>query len=99
VFGNGDLCVFGRSATAAPKEYHRGLKQAVPNGVSVNGNLILVESGVVSIEIEIKILPDYVIALMRLPSLEATWTFLSGTQEERADCLKRIDWSMKRGGG
>jgi len=40
-----------------------------------------------------------VIALMRLPSLEATWTFLSGTQEERADCLKRIDWSMKRGGG
>jgi len=99
VFGNENLDVFVRTASATPKEYISGLKQAVPNGVSVNGNLILVESGVVSIEIEIKILPDYEIALMRLPSLEATWTFLSGTQEERADCLKRIDWSMKRGGG
>jgi hypothetical protein len=99
VFGHQNLDVFVRTASATPKEYISGLKQAIPDGVSVNENSIMVESGVVSIRIEIKVLPDYVIALMRLPSLEATWTFLSGTQEERADCLKRIDWSMKRGGG
>jgi hypothetical protein len=51
------------------------------------------------IHIAIEVLPDYVIALMRLPSLQATWTFQSGSHEERAECLNRIDWSMKRGGG
>jgi len=99
VFGKENLDVFVRTASATPKEYISGLKQAVPDGVSMSGDSIMVESGAVSIQIEIKVLPDYVIALMRLPSLEATWTFLTGTQEERAACLKRIDWSMKRGGG
>ena len=86
MFGNENLDVFVRTASATPKEYISGLKQAVPDGVSMSGDSIMVESGAVSIQIEIKVLPDYVIALMRLPSLEATWTFLTGTQEERAVC-------------
>jgi hypothetical protein len=99
VFGSENLDVLVRTVSATPKEYISGLKQAVPNGVVVNGNEITVESGAVSIHIAIEILPDHVIALMRLPSLQATWTFQSGSHEERAECLHRIDWSMKRGGG
>ena len=99
MFGFENLDVLVRTVSATPKEYVSGLKQAVPGGVVVNGNEITVESGAVSIHISIEILPDYVIALMRLPSLQATWTFQSGSHEERAECLNRIDWSMKRGGG
>ncbi|MEK9555837.1 MAG: hypothetical protein VW313_08395 [Gammaproteobacteria bacterium] len=99
MFGSENLDVLVRTVSATPKEYISGLKQAVPDGVVVNGNEITVESGAVSIHIAIEILPDYVIALMRLPSLQATWTFQSGSHEERAECLNRIDWSMKRGGG
>ena len=99
MFGSENLDVLVRTVSATPKEYISGLKQAVPDGVVVNGNEITIESGLVRIHIAIEILPDYVIALMRLPSLQATWTFQSGTHEERAECLNRIDWSMKRGGG
>jgi hypothetical protein len=99
VFGAENLDVLVRTVSATPKEYISGLKQAVPDGVVVNGNEITVESGPVSIHIAIEKLPDYVIALMRLPSLQATWTFHSGSHDERAECLNRIDWSMKRGGG
>jgi len=99
MFGAESLDVLVRTVSATPKEYISGLKQAVPDGVVVNGNEITVESGPVSIHIAIEKLPDYVIALMRLPSLQATWTFQSGSHDERAACLNRIDWSMKRGGG
>ena len=99
MFGSNNLDVLVRTVSATPKEYISGLRQAVPDGVSVDGNEITVESGPVSIHIAIEVLPDYVIALMRLPSLQATWTFQSGSHEERAECLHRIDWSMKRGGG
>ena len=99
MFGAENLDVLVRTVSATPKEYISGLRQAVPDGVSVDGNEIRVESGSVSIHIAIDVLPDYVIALMRLPSLQATWTFRSGSHDERAECLHRIDWSMKRGGG
>jgi hypothetical protein len=99
VFGAENLDVLVRTVSATPKEYISGLKQAVPDGVVVDGDEVTVEAGPVTIHIAIEILPDYVIALMRLPSLQATWTFQSGSQEERAECLHRIDWSMKRGGG
>jgi hypothetical protein len=99
LFGSENLDALVRTVSATPKEYISGLKQAVPDGVIVDGDQITVQSGPVSIDIDIEVLPDYVIALMRLPSLRATWIFQSGTQDERAECLKRIDWSMKRGGG
>ena len=99
MFGAENLDVLVRTVSATPKEYISGLRQAVPDGVLVDGNEITVESGSVSIHIAIDVLPDYVIALMRLPSLQATWTFRSGSHDERAECLHRIDWSMKRGGG
>ena len=94
-----NLDVFVRTVSATPKEYISGLKQAVPGGVIADDHEITVRDGAVAIHIQIEILPDYVIALMRLPSLRATWTFQSGSDDERAECLKRIDWSMKRGGG
>ncbi len=97
--GSDNLDVFVRTVSATPKEYISGLKQAVPSGIVADGHEITVRDGAVAIHIRIEILPDYVIALMRLPSLRATWTFHSGSYEERAECLKRIDWSMKRGGG
>lgn len=99
MFGPENLDVFVRTVSATPKEYISGLKQAVPGGVVVEGDEVRVQCGQVSIHIAIHVLPDHVIALMRLPSLRATWTFQSGSHQERAKCLKRIDWSMKRGGG
>ena len=99
MFGSENLDVLVRTVSATPKEYISGLKQAGPGGVVVDGDQITVQSGPVSIDIDIEVLPDYVIALMRLPSLRAKWIFQSGSQDERAECLKRIDWSMKRGGG
>ena len=97
--GGAELDMLVRTCSASVKEYISGLRQAVPGGVTVDGNSITVESGPVTIEIGLKTLPDYVIASMHLPSLKATWRFKSGTYQEREDCLKRIDWSMKRGGG
>ena len=99
MFGSENLDVLVRTVSATPKEYISGLKQAVPDGVVVDGDQIIVQSGPVSINIDIQVLPDYVNALMLLPSLRATWIFRCGSQGERAECLKRIDWSMKRGGG
>ena len=99
MFGEENLDVMVRTVSATPKEYISGLKQAVPNGVLVDGHDALVKYGNVTIQINMKVLPDHVIALMRLPSLQATWTFKSGSYEERAQCLKKMDWSMKRGGG
>ena len=64
MFGSNNLDVLVRTVSATPKEYVSGLRQAVPDGVSVDGNEITVESGSVSIHISIEVLPDYVIALM-----------------------------------
>ena len=66
MFGAENLDVLVRTVSATPKEYISGLRQAVPDGVLVDGNEITVESGSVSIHIAIDVLPDYVIALMRL---------------------------------
>lgn len=88
-----------RTVSASPQEYLQGLQQAVPGGVSGGPLQVQLIDGPVSISIGIEVQPDYVIALMRLPSLIATWQFTSGTDAERKACLARIDWSMKRGGG
>lgn len=88
-----------RAVSASNAEYEQGLKQAVPGGVSGGPQSYLIKDGEVSIKIEIEPLPDLVIALMRLPRLQATWHFLSGTEEAKQRLLKKIDWSMKRGGG
>ena len=88
-----------REVTATRKEYESGLQQAVPGGIRIDGDSIFVTQGEVQIRIDIAPLPDLVIALMRLSRLQATWTFLSGTEEEKAALVEHMDWSMKRGGG
>jgi hypothetical protein len=93
------LDVLVRTVSASAKEYEQGLRQAVPNGVSGGPHSFTIVEGSVTIEVQIEVQPDFVIALMRLPSLIATWTFISGSQSERKAVLDRIDWSMKRGGG
>jgi len=94
-----ELDVLVRQVSASVKEYEQGLRQAVPGGVSGGPSRFSIVDGPVSIEVEVEVQPDFVIALMRLPSLIATWRFKTGTLNERRACLERIDWSMKRGGG
>ena len=98
MFG-GSLDVQEREVTATRKEYEYGLEQAVPGGIRIEGDSIFVTRGAVKIRIDITPLPDLVIALMRLSRLKATWTFLSGSEEEKAALVEHMDWSMKRGGG
>lgn len=98
MFG-GSLDIQVREVTATRKEYETGLNQAVPGGVRVDGDSIFVRRDDVEIRIDIAPLPDLVIALIRLTRLQATWHFLSGTEESKAKLVEHIDWSMKRGGG
>ncbi|QJD71400.1 hypothetical protein [Marinobacterium sp. LSUCC0821] len=93
------LTTLERIVSATRKEYEQGLKQALPGGVSGGPDFFFLTEGEVEIRIDIESHPDLVIALMRLPRLKATWHFVSGSDEAKADLLKRIDWSMKRGGG
>lgn len=98
MFG-GSLDVQVREVTATRKEYESGLAQAVPGGIRIEGDSIFVSQGEVQIRIDIAPMPDLVIALIRLSRLQATWTFLSGTDEAKAALVEHMDWSMKRGGG
>lgn len=98
MFG-GSLDVQVREVTATRKEYLTGLEQAVPGGIKVEGDSIFVTREEVQIRIDIAPLPDLVIALIRLSRLQATWTFLSGSDEAKAALVEHMDWSMKRGGG
>ena len=98
MFG-GSLDVQVREVTATRKEYETGLEQAVPGGIRIEGDSIFVTQGEVQIRIDTAPMPDLVIALMRLSRLQATWTFLSGSEEAKAALVEHMDWSMKRGGG
>lgn len=98
MFG-GSLDVQVREVTATRKEYETGLEQAVPGGITIDGNSIYVTQGEVQVRIDIAPMPDLVIALIRLSRLQATWTFLSGSEDAKAALVEHMDWSMKRGGG
>lgn len=98
MFG-GSLDLQVREVTATRKEYETGLQQAVPGGIRIEGDSIYVTRDEVQIRIDITPLPDLVIALIRLSRLQATWTFLSGSEAAKAALVEHMDWSMKRGGG
>jgi len=98
VFG-GSLDIQVREVTATRKEYETSLEQAVPGGIKIEGDSIFVTKGEVQIRIDIAPMPDLVIALIRLSRLQATWTFLAGSETAKAKLVEHMDWSMKRGGG
>ncbi len=93
------LTTLVRDVSASVKEYEQGLRQALPGGVTGGPDSFFLQDGEVGIRVDIEPLPDLVIALVRLPRQRVTWHFLSGSEEAKRSCLKRIDWSMKRGGG
>lgn len=88
-----------RTVSASPSEYARGLHQAVPGGVTGGPLHFAVCADDMRIQIDLIPGPDHVIALLRLPSLTATWRLTGGSAESRQALVAKMDLAMRRGGG
>lgn len=89
---------FTRVIQSTEAEYHRGLMQAFPGCVFVEKSL-LIEWRNVKVAIDVRLLPDFSVGLVRLPMMEVTWNFLSGIEDQQQALLKKADLSMQRGLG
>ena len=91
---------FVREIGATTAEFERGLRLAVPAGVSVcpPASLRVVRYGVV-LEIELTAQPERRLGLFCLPVLQARYRFVAGDVPARAALLAHIDRAMQRGGG
>lgn len=91
---------FVREVGSTVAEFERGLRLAVPKGVSPAGDgLLTVAQGGVALEIALTVLPERRLGLFRLPMLSAHYRFVAGSEAERAALLAHLDRSMQRGGG
>lgn len=88
-----------RTVSASPSEYARGLHQAVPGGVTGGPLHFEVRADDIRIQIDLVPGPDHVIALLRLPSLTATWQLSGGSVASRQALVAAMDLAMRRGGG
>lgn len=88
-----------REASATPEEFVRGLALAFPGKVTRQGSYWRVSLDDTMLEIDLAVLPPRVIASLHLPLLRVVMHFISGTPEQRASMLARMDLAMQRGGG
>ena len=91
---------FVREIGATTVEFERGLRLAVPTGVSVpSPGCLRVERGDTVLQIDFTVLPERRLGLFRLPVLQARYRFLAGDVPARAALLAHIDRATQRGGG
>lgn len=88
-----------REMGATVAEFRHGLALAFPGAVSELPDRLRVEHGGAMLEIRLEVLPPRVIAAIRLPRLYVRLDFLSGTRNQQAALLARMDLAMQRGGG
>lgn len=98
-----DVCApegFVREVGATPAEFERGLRLALPDGVSmVEPGRLRADDGCAVLEVELREMPERCIGLFRLPVLHARLRFTAGDPAARTALLARIDLAMQRGGG
>lgn len=98
-----DVCApegFVREVGATPAEFERGLRLALPDGVSkVEPGRLRADDGRAVLEVELSEMPERCIGLFRLPVLHARLRFTAGDPAARTALLARIDLAMQRGGG
>lgn len=98
-----DVCApggFTREVGATPAEFERGLRLALPDGVSSpRPRVLCVERCGVVLEVALSTLPERRIGLFCLPVLLARFCFTAGDRAARMALLARIDLAMQRGGG
>jgi hypothetical protein len=88
-----------REVSSTPAEFAHGLRNAF--GAAVRGGPLHfdVDSDGAAMRIDLTPGPDRVIALLRLPTLDARIRFTAGSPEARRQLLHRMDRAMQRGGG
>lgn len=98
-----DVCApdgFTREVGATPAEFERGLRLALPEGVTAPRPLVLhAVRGGVSLQVALTVMPERRIGLFRIPVLLARFCFTAGEREARMALLAHIDHAMQRGGG
>jgi hypothetical protein len=98
-----DVCApegFTREVGATPAEFERGLRLALPDGVSSPRPLVLhADCHGVMLKVELTVMPERRIGLLRLPVSLARYHFTAGEREARLALLAHIDLAMQRGGG
>lgn len=91
---------FVREVGATLAEFERGLRLAVPDGVSApSPGCLRVASGGVTLDIDLTELPERRLGQFRLPVLAARYRFVAGDAPDRAALLAHLDRAMQRGGG
>ena len=91
---------FVREVGATLAEFERGLRLAVPDGVSTpSPGCLKVARNDVVLQIDLTELPERRLGLFRLPVLHARYRFVAGDVPARAALLAHIDRAMQRGGG
>lgn len=95
--------VIARDVTSTVAEFDASLRSAVraAAGALLSGAAprYRVQNGDVRLEIVIAAGPERRIALMRLPTLLATYTFTGGSADAQRALLAKLDRAMHRGGG
>ena len=91
---------FVREVGASLAEFERGLRLALPDGVTSPRPFSLrAEEGGAVLEVELAEMPERRIGLFCLPVLQARLRFTAGDEAARKALLARIDLAMRRGGG
>ena len=94
--------VIARDVTSTVAEFDASLRTAVrAAGAQLSGAMprYRVHAGDVQLDVAIEPGPERRIALVRLPTLLATYSFTGGTAAAQRALLASLDRAMHRGGG
>lgn len=91
--------VLERDMSATPAEFLHGLHMAFGDRVVGGPERFVIADGGAAMEIELRVGPPRVIALLRLPTLQVRIHFTAGLPAQHRALLERMDRFMHRGGG
>jgi hypothetical protein len=91
--------VIERDVTSTIAEFDASLRSAAANCIHGGAPHYRIDTGTVTLEIDVVVGPERRIALLRLPTLRVTFRFLSGSRDAQQALLTRLDRAMHRGGG
>lgn len=91
--------VIARDVTSTVAEFDASLRAAAGALLSGAAPRYRVQDGEVQLEVVVAPGPERRIALVRLPTLLATYTFSGGSVDAQRALLAKLDRAMHRGGG
>lgn len=97
--GTAPPTVLEREMTATGDDFARGLAAAFGKRVEGGPQSFRIVDNGAAMEIDLRVGPPRVIALLRLPTLRVRIRFTAGRPDQCLALLERMDRAMHRGGG